>query len=235
VQLTINFVLLVNMYNQVGPTTLRSEYYLKLPQTTRAMVNGNNVAYNFMTFHGTADLRTLSPANVKAQILDATLQDGPVELQPASFGLTNARTTGEALQAEINSKTLCLAFATVCTTLFLKLCPGYSNQPQVALDHIRQVHIGRKGNQVASLVQSYFQQLMSMAQPFTNQQDFPISLCAKFMEGLDQHLITGFQRDFPQHSIVQPLDATHQLKILQEMLQVAQQAEEDYGSVQRAA
>jgi hypothetical protein len=76
---------------------------------------------------------------------------------------------------------------------------------------------------------------MSMARPFTNQQDFPISLCTKFMEGLDQHLITGFQRDFPQHSIVQPLDATHQLKILQEMLQVAQQAEEDYGSVQRAA
>jgi hypothetical protein len=185
-----------------------------------------------MTFQGAVDLRTLSPANVKAQILDAMLQDGPVELQPASFGLTNAPTTGEALRAKIDSKTLCLVFATFCTTLFLELCPGYSNQPHAALDHIRQVHIGRKGNQVASSVQSYFQQLMSMARPFTNQQDFPISLCAKFMEGLDQYLITGFQRNFPQHSVVQPLDATHQWKILQEMLQVAQQAEEDYGSVQ---
>ncbi len=156
VQLMINFVLLVNMHNQVGPTMLRTEYYLELPQATRAMVNENNVAYNLMTFQGAADLRTLSPANVKDQILDATPQDGPMELQPASFGLTNARSTGEALRAEINSKILRLAFATVCNTLFLELCPGYSNQLHAALDHICQVHIDRKGNQIASLVQSYF-------------------------------------------------------------------------------
>jgi hypothetical protein len=62
VQLRINFVSLVNVQNQVRPTTLRTEYYIKLPQTTRAMVNGNNVAYNLMTFHGAVDLRTLSPA-----------------------------------------------------------------------------------------------------------------------------------------------------------------------------
>ncbi len=233
-QLTINFLLLVNVQNQVGPTILRTEYYIELPQMTRAMVNGNNVAYNSMTFHGAADLCTLSPAKVKAQILDATLQDGPVELQPASFGLTHACTTGEALRAKIDSKILCLAFTTVCNT-FLELCPGYSDQPHAALDHICQVHVDRKGNQVASSVQSYFQQLMSVARPFTNQRDFPISLCAKFMEGLDQRLITGFRWNFPQHSIIQPLDTMHQQKILQEMLQVAQQAEEDYGSVQRAA
>jgi hypothetical protein len=235
VQLTIDFVLLVNVQNQVGPTILQMEYYIELPQTARTMVNGNNVAYNLMTFHSAVDLRTLSPAEVKAQILDATLQDGPVELQPASFGLSHTRTTGEALRAEIDSTILRLAFATVCNTLFLELCPGYSNQPHAALDHIHQVHVNREGDQVASSVQSYFQQLMSAAQPFTNQRDFPISLCAKFMEGLDQRLITGFHRNFPQHSVVQPLDATHQWKILQEMLQAAKQAEEDYSSVQQAA
>ncbi len=200
------------------------------------MVNGNNVAYNLMTFHSAADLSTLSPAEVKAQILDAMLQDGSVELQPASFGLMHARTTGEALQAEIlTPRFLRLAFATVCNTLFLELCPGYSDQPHAALDHICQVHVDRKGNQVASSVQSYFQQLMSAARPFTNQRDFPISLCTKFMEGLDQRLITGFHQNIPQHSVIQPLDATHQQKILQEMLQAAQQAEEDNGSVQQAA
>ncbi len=76
---------------------------------------------------------------------------------------------------------------------------------------------------------------MSAAQPFTNQQDFPISLCTKFMEGLDQCLIPGFWRIFNQHSVVQPLNTTHQQKILQEMLQAAQQAKEDYGSIQQAA
>jgi hypothetical protein len=199
------------------------------------MTNGNNVAYNLMTFHGATDLCTLSPANVKAQILNATLQDGPVELQPASFGLTNARTNGTALRMEIKSKILGLAFSTVCHTLYLELCPGYSNQLHAALDHIHKVHINREGNQVVSSVQSYFRQLMSAAGPFTNQQDFPISVCAKFMEGLDHRLITGFRRFFPHHSVVQSLNATHQRKILQQMLQAAQQAEDDLVSVQRIA
>jgi hypothetical protein len=116
--------------------------------------------------------------------------------------------------------------------LFLDLCPGYSSQPHAALDHIRQVHTNREGNQVVSSVQSYFQQLMSAARPFTNQRDFPISVCAKFMEGLNNRLVTGFWKNFPSHSIVQPLNATHQRKTLQEMLQAAQQAKDDLVAVQ---
>ncbi len=163
-----------------------------------------------MTFHGPDDLCTLSPAKVKEQLLDKTLQDGPVELMPASFGLTTARTSGTALRTEIDQKILRLAFCTVCHTLFLELCPGYSTQPHAALDHIHQVHMDREGNQVVSSVQSYFQQLMSAARPFTNQRDYPISVCAKFMKGLDSRLLTGFCRLFPQHSVVQSLNATHQ-------------------------
>jgi hypothetical protein len=56
VQLTINFTSLINVPNQAGPTTLWTEYYIELLQTTRAMVNGNNVAFNLMTFYGAADL-----------------------------------------------------------------------------------------------------------------------------------------------------------------------------------
>jgi hypothetical protein len=76
---------------------------------------------------------------------------------------------------------------------------------------------------------------MSAARPFTNQQDFPISACAKFMEGLDHRLIMGFRRFFPHHSVIQSLNTTHQRKILQEMLQASQQAEDDLVSVQHVA
>jgi hypothetical protein len=152
------------------------EYYLELPQTTRVMTNGNGNAYNLMTFHGPNDLCILSPANVKEQLLDKTLQDKPVELMPASFGLRTARTNGEALRTEINQKILKLAFPTVCHILFLQLCPGYSTQPHAELNDICQVHVDKDGNQVVSSVQSYFQQLMSAARPFTNQRDFPISV-----------------------------------------------------------
>ena len=68
------------------------------------MTNGAGAAYNLTTFHGTADLRTLTEEQVRAEILDFTLQDGPVELQPTSFGVTSARTDSLALRAEIESK-----------------------------------------------------------------------------------------------------------------------------------
>ncbi len=218
VQLSLDFAKLVNIADPMGPTTLQTECYLELPQTTRSRTNGVGNAYNLMTFHGPKDLCTLSPAKVKEQLLDKTLQDGPVELMPASFGLTTARTSGTALRTKIDQKILRLAFRTVCHTLFLEFCPGYSTQPHAVLDHICQVHMEREGNQVVSSVQSYFQQLMSVARPFTNQRDFLISVGAKFMEGLDSHLLTGFRRLFPQHSVVQSLNATHQRKVLREML-----------------
>jgi hypothetical protein len=114
------------------------------------MVNGNGVGYNFVTYQGVEDLCTLTLEQVQTTILDQTLQDDPYNLQLANFNLTTARTDGMALRSKIKGKILRLTFATVCNTLFLKLCPGYSNQPHAVLDHIRQVHIVREGNQKLS-------------------------------------------------------------------------------------
>jgi hypothetical protein len=85
---------------------------------------------------------------------------------------------------------------------------------------------------VASTVQAYFQQLMGAARPFSSQRDFPMSVCAWFQEGLDACLQTGFCRYFPQHSVVQLLNVTHQRKTLQAMLQATQQAEDDLHAIQ---
>ena len=114
-----------------------------------------------------------------------------------------------------------LTSATVWHTMFLELCPGYSVQLHAMIDHIRQVHTDRDGNQVVSTVQAYFQQLMGAARPFSGQRDFPGSLCACFQDGLDTHLQTNYHRYFPQHSVVQLLAAAHQRKTLQAILQAA--------------
>ncbi len=154
-QITLNFSLLVSV-EPPGITTLWVEYYIKLPQTSRAMVNGAGAGYNLVMYHGADDLRTLQSAGVQATILNLTLQDGPYDLQPASFNLTTTRTDSALLRSTIKGKILRLAYATICNTLFLKLCPGYSNQPHAALDHIRQVHYDRDGNHVVSSLQAYF-------------------------------------------------------------------------------
>ncbi len=76
---------------------------------------------------------------------------------------------------------------------------------------------------------------MNAARPFTSERIYPISLCAKFMEGMDPLFVPGFQRNFPTHSTVVMLNANVQWKTLQEMLLAAQRAKDDYMNVQRTA
>jgi hypothetical protein len=45
VQLNLNYAVLANV-NPPGPTVLRATYYIKLPLTLRALVNGNGVQYS---------------------------------------------------------------------------------------------------------------------------------------------------------------------------------------------
>jgi hypothetical protein len=91
VQLLVNFIDLVTV-NNPGPTILRIKYFIELPQSTCQITNRNGNAYNLTTLFGTAYLRTLTQQHIQAKILlDHTLQDGPVELQLASFGATSTR------------------------------------------------------------------------------------------------------------------------------------------------
>jgi hypothetical protein len=191
--------------------------------------------YSITTFIGPSDLQTLSPQEVRAQIFDLTIEGNPLDLLPPSFNVRLARMNSIALRMEINQKILHLALPTICSTLFAELCPGYSSQPHAALEHICQVHTDAARNQVVSTVQAYFQQLMSAARPFSSQRSFPFSICQRFMDGLDPRLLTGFRCCFPDHSIVQALDGSHQRRNLQLMLKAAQQVEDDFTLTQRIA
>ncbi len=71
---------------------LLEEYYIKLLQTTKAMNAGTGTSYNLTTWQGHENLKVLSRKMVKTDILEVTLQDGPVDLLPAAFRPTSART-----------------------------------------------------------------------------------------------------------------------------------------------
>jgi hypothetical protein len=119
IKLSVNFIDLVTVPDP-GPTTLQIKYYIELPQSTCQMTNNRGSAYTLTTFLSTADLRTLTPQQIQAKILDHTLQDGPVKLQPASFGTTSARTNPLTIRDKIQGKILCLAYRSICQTLPLK-------------------------------------------------------------------------------------------------------------------
>ena len=73
------------------------------------MTAGNNQASSLTTWHGPTDLKLISSDTVKTTIIKFTLQDGSVDLQPASFGLTAARTNGITLRASFDDKIIKLA------------------------------------------------------------------------------------------------------------------------------
>jgi hypothetical protein len=235
VQLRLDFSSLANAGVTSHSCILLQDYYIELPQQTKALTTVRNQAYNLTTWQGGSNLKTMSCDDVKTYILYITLQDGPVYLQPAAFGLTSARTDGTVLGPTIDSKIMKLSYQTVCKTMFTELCPDYTDQPHAALDLIKQVSIDSNGNSVSAWIFAYHTRLMNAARPFTSDRNYPISLCAKFMEGMDPRLVPGFQRNFPKHSIVVMLRADMQRKTLQEMLLAAQRAEDDYMNVQRTA
>ena len=145
IQLKLDYASLVNT-NPPGATVLRTEFYIELPQTSVQKTDESGTAYNLLTFYGPADLRMMSPAEVQAQILNVTFQDGPVNLQPSKFNLSSARTDSSKMRSDNEDRIVRLALATVWHTMFLKMCPGYSMQPHATIDHIRQVYTDRDGN-----------------------------------------------------------------------------------------
>ena len=107
---------------------------------------------------------------VKSNILNITLQDRPVNLLQAAFGLTSACNDSTALVLSINGKIMKLAYPTVCKTLFTELCPDYSAQPHAALDLIKQVSTDSNGNLVSASIYAYHTRLMNAVRPFTYEQ-----------------------------------------------------------------
>ncbi len=145
--------------NRIDPapnTVLRGEYYIQLLQGTVNLNNESGNAYRLTTFTGPADLRTLSVADVKRTILDATHQDAPYNLLEPVFNLTSCRTDSMVIYGELKSQVVRLASATIHQQLFEVLVPGYSLEPHNVLDHIWQSYIDADGTQIHLTTQIYY-------------------------------------------------------------------------------
>ena len=235
VQCTLDFADLITMDAYPVGSVLRVSYYIELPQDTRPMTNGAGNAYTLVTFLGADDLRTLTSENVKAQILSAVHQDGPVMLAASDFNLPTANTDSTAIAAEIDSKILKMAWHQLCASIFTELCPGYSNQPQAALEHIKQSYIDSEGNLVCTPVFAYYQRMMNAMRPFAGEATFPKSVCNALIDGMDKRLLAIFRRNYADHATLHPLTASHQRSCFPLILQAMQSAEDEVQSISAIA
>ena len=75
VDCTINFSPLITTPGY-GTLILCTSFYMELPQTTVVMQNHRGANYNLTTWHGAANLATLTPDQVRTQILEPCLHMG---------------------------------------------------------------------------------------------------------------------------------------------------------------
>jgi len=235
VQCTLDFADLITTDTCPVGTILRVSYHMELPQDTRAMINGAGAAYTLVSFLGVDDLRTLPPEMVKTQILSPVHQDGPVMPAASDFNLQNANTDSVSIAAEIDGKIIKLAWHQLCSSIFTELCPGYSNQPQAALEHIKQSYVDAEGNLVCTPVFAYYQCMMNVMRPFAGEAQFPKSVCNALIDGMDKRLVAIFRRNYADHAILYSLSASYQRSCFPAILQAMQSAEDEVQSISAIA
>jgi hypothetical protein len=235
VQCTLDFTPLITVDPYPVSSILRVSYYIKLPQTMQGMTNGNNVAYNLTSYLGPDDLRTLTPDMVRTTILRPVLQDRPVLLEAPDFNLQNATTNSIGIAMEMDGKILKLAWHQLCTSIFNKFCPGYSNQSQAAFEHIKQLYLDTKENLVWTPVFAYYQRMINAMRLFASKARFPKSVCNALIDGLDKRLIAIFRRNYPNHAVLHDLQGSFQRSHLPIILDAMTMAEEEVQSISAIA
>jgi hypothetical protein len=231
VQCGINFTPLITALPYPTGMVLCAAYYIELPQGTRAMTNKNGGAYTLVSYLGLANLHTLTPPKVKAQILDVCLQDGPVLLQASNFNLATANTDANAFAIDNKRKILKIAWHQICTSIFNEICPKYSNQPQAALEHIKQSYQDGNGNVVCTPAFGYYQRMMNAMQPFAGDECFPISICNKLIDGIDQRLVPIFHRHYQAYAVIHDLQALYQQSRVPLILSAMKLAKDEVQSI----
>jgi hypothetical protein len=213
VRCTLNFGALISLDPYPVTPILRVEYYIELPQALQVVHHGaNNI--HIETFVGRADLSTYTPAEFQG-ILEEVQQDAPIKLTKSEFNLQAANTDSINLATEIDRRILKLAWHQICASLFAEICPGYTAQPQAAIDHIKQCYIDGEGNRVCVSVYEYFQRMMNAMRPFAGDKVFPKSVCNALIEGMSPNLLRVFSKHYTDHSLLHDTSSIFSIQPLQ--------------------
>jgi hypothetical protein len=188
-----------------------------------------------VSFLGPDDLHLLQPNVMKTTILEPVLQDGLVLLGPSDFNLQEINTNSSGIGMEMDGKILKLAWHQLCAVIFNKLCPGYFNQPQAALGHMKQSYLDGDGNLICTSIFAYYQGMMNAMCPFAGEACFPKSVCNALIDGLDKHLMAIFRCNYPNYAVLHNLEAAYQRSHFPKIIQAMPLAEDEVHSISAIA
>ena len=199
------------------------------------MVNAGGVAYNLTSWHGMANLSLLAHDQVRATVLESSLQDRPILLSSADFNLGDANIDAVTIHKNIHAKILHLSFKQIAASIFVQLCPSHSNQPHAVLKHICQTSTVADGQPVTASVIKYNQRMMNAVRSFATQQHYAISVCDCYIQGLNPTLMPQFWKNYPQHLSAHDLSGAYQQCMLPVILAAGQAAKDECQQIQDIA
>jgi hypothetical protein len=120
-------------------------------------------------------------------------------LSPADFNLGDVTIVAVTVRKNIHTKFLCPGFKQITASIFVQLCPSYSDHPHAFLEHIRQMSTGDDGQPVTAIAIEYYQRMMNAVHLFATQHQYAISVRDHFIQGLDHTLMPQFRKNYPQH------------------------------------
>jgi hypothetical protein len=131
-------------------------------------------------------------------------------LLATNFNLNDVQINNASIIETNQAKNLKLGFTQSCISIFQQLCSGYSNQPQITIKHIRQSLPSSDGQLATATTIIYYQLILNAARPFATQHTYAISICNKFIQGLDWCFLGPFRCFYPNHSPVHNLTGPYQ-------------------------
>jgi hypothetical protein len=156
-------------------------------------------------------------------------------LSSADFNLGDANIDAVTIHKNIHAKILHLSFKQIAASIFVQLCPSYSDQPHAVLEHIRQMLTGASGQPVTASIIECYQRMTNAAHPFATERHYAISVCNRFIQGLDCTLMPQFQRIYPQHSSPHDLAGAYQCQMFPVILAAVQAAGDKCQQIQDIA
>jgi hypothetical protein len=181
-------------------TVLRTNYYLELPQATAVVNDGHGHPRNLTTFHGTADLSTLSRQEIEEQILSHVPQGGPILLREAEDFVNVATIDDVSAMDTISRSIFKLSIKTAEEQIFAALCPNYTSKPHAAVEGLSQTTVDEEGNPMILPVAQFHSILSRSSQTFAHMKTYPVCICTIFMRGLHADVKSVFEELYPSHN-----------------------------------
>lgn len=212
--------------------TIQEIFYLELPQTTVTVRANNNHPRELTTFHGVADLTTLSSEEMNWQVVNPSPRDGPIDIKESAFNVTNATVDEVELRERMESAGAKLSVPFIEQAIFKQVCPTYSHKPQALVDSIKQVTTDSNGAVVTLSVKKYHQDLLSAARPLLLEDTLPLDLCQHYLANFHPSIIAKLKESYTQFHEPHDRSTSVQMERIQEIYSKAQQAQSSIHDTQ---